>query len=120
MSKRCVLLFSHSARPATMYYYVKAWGGGFQTLTRTPPPHAKARKSSRGGFGAILGHVGPSWPILAHLGASLGPSWAILVPSWGHLGPSWDRLGTVLGNLGAVLGGPWGVLGVPGGSLGVP
>ena len=39
----------------------------------------------------------PLGPILGHLGAILGPSWAILGPSWGHLGailgPSWAHLG---------------------------
>ena len=35
--------------------------------------------------GAILGHPGPSWAILGHLGAILGPSWDHPGPSWGHL-----------------------------------
>ena len=40
--------------------------------------------------GTILSQLRPSWTILVHLGAILGPSWghlgAILGPSWGHLG----------------------------------
>ena len=53
-------------------------------------------------LGPILGHLGPSWALLAHLGAILGPSWAILGSlrrSWGHLGPSWGHLGPSWGSI---------------------
>ena len=79
--------------------------------SRTPPPHAKARKSSRGGFGAILGHVGPSWPILE-------PAWGHLGPSWYHLGAIWAHLGTVLGPSWAILGLSWAILWPPWAMLG--
>ena len=54
-------------------------------------------------LGAILG---PSWAILGPLGAILGPSWTIL----GCLGASWDHLGSSWGHLGAILGPSWGHL----------
>ena len=85
-------------------------------------------------------YVGPSCSHLAlifHLGAILGPSWAVLGPSWSHLGailgvswailghlgavlgPSWGPLGSILGpswsHLGALLGPPWALSGPPGG-----
>ena len=37
-------------------------------------------------------------PCWGHLGAILGPSWAILChlgPFWGHLGPSWGHVGAI-------------------------
>ena len=51
-------------------------------------------------LGAILG---PSWAILGHLGAILGPSWAIFGPSWDIVG----NLGATLGHLGPILGKSW-------------
>ena len=44
----------------------------------------------------MLGFVGSSWPMLAHLGTMLGllgfyvgPSWLCVGLSWGYVAPSW-------------------------------
>ena len=51
--------------------------------------------------GAHLGAVlGPSWAVLEASWAVLGPSWAVLGRSWGPLGPSWAGLGGLLSLVG--------------------
>ena len=57
---------------------------------------------------AILGQPCATW---GHLGAILGPSWAILGPSRGHLRAILGRLEAYRGHLGAILGPSWGHLG---------
>ena len=49
---------------------------------------------------AIMGHLGPSWVILAACGGVLNQSCGVLGASWGHLGASSGRLGASCGQLG--------------------
>ena len=57
------------------------------------------------------GPMGPSRPMLSHLGpilglcwAKSGPCWAMLGPSWAYIGPGWAYVGSCRAILGAMLG----------------
>ena len=89
-----------------------------------------------GSLGAILrtflGHLGPSWPILAALGRHLGhfgallgrlgnilcqlffhigPNWSLWGSSWSLLGAFLARFGSSLDSFGATWGSSWGDVG---------
>ena len=119
-----------------------AWGGGFRSLTRTPPPHARLLRAStreRGGlqrrarcFSRPGGSVwGPSrepkmapdrsqeGPWEGHGGVMGGPG-ALPRGSRVVLGRTLAAKRASWGGSGAVLGPSWGVLWPPGAVLGAP
>ena len=124
-----------------------AWGGGFRSLTRTPPPHARLLRAStreRGGpqrrgrcFSRPGGSVwGPSrepkmapdrsqeGPWEGHGGVMGGPgalprgSRAVLGRTLAAKRASWGGSGAVLGPSCGVLGPSWELLGLSWGRLG--